>query len=287
MTTILVGIDGTVRGERALAWALAQANFVTDPQLHLLTVVDPHALRGTGVSETDATQAAENLIASVQRTAAESNPDLGITASVTRGGIVDALVDAADQSDLIVLGSHHGASFGEAVGGAKGLRVSVSTNVPTAVIPSDWTPSAADHAESGIVVGVGPDNVSEKAVEFGVTQALATDQPLELVSVWGLPPVISRPAEAMGGGLAPVGRQFQEQLDARALQLRTKNEDLDVTGRSIEGAPASQLTAAAAGRRMLVLGTHSRTVLGRALFGSVSHGVLLDLRVPTVVVPNV
>ncbi|KAB1644399.1 universal stress protein [Pseudoclavibacter sp. CFCC 14310] len=287
MTTILVGIDGTVRGERALAWALAQANFVTDPQLHLLTVVDPHALRGTGVSETDATQAAENLIASVQRTAAESNPDLGITASVTRGGIVDALVDAADQSDLIVLGSHHGASFGEAVGGAKGLRVSVSTNVPTAVIPSDWTPSAADHAESGIVVGVGPDNVSEKAVEFGVTQALATDQPLELVSVWGLPPVISRPAEAMGGGLAPVGRQFQEQLDARALQLRTKNEDLDVTGRSVEGAPASQLTAAAAGRRMLVLGTHSRTVLGRALFGSVSHGVLLDLRVPTVVVPNV
>ncbi|MCD7101504.1 universal stress protein [Pseudoclavibacter sp. 13-3] len=285
MTTIIVGIDGTVRGERALEWALAQTRLVADPQLHLLTVVDPHALRGTGVSEVDATQGAENLIASVQRAAAESNPGLGITTTVAHGGIVDALIDAADQSDLIVLGSHHGSSFSEAVGGAKGLRVSVSTNVPTAVIPSDWT--AAGQHEPGIVVGVGPDDVSESAVEFAVTQALATDQPLELVSVWGLPPVISRPAEAMGGGLAPVGRQFQEQLDVRALQLRTRHEDLDVTGRSIEGAPASQLTAAAAGRRMLVLGTHSRTVLGRALFGSVSHGVLLDLRVPTVVVPNV
>jgi nucleotide-binding universal stress UspA family protein len=35
-----------------------------------------------------------------------------------------------------------------------------------------------------------------------------------------------------------------------------------------------------------VLGTHSRTVLGRALFGSVTHGVLLELDTPTVVVPQ-
>lgn len=37
---------------------------------------------------------------------------------------------------------------------------------------------------------------------------------------------------------------------------------------------------------MFVLGTHSRDALGRALFGSVTHGVLLNLSAPTAVVPQ-
>ncbi len=37
---------------------------------------------------------------------------------------------------------------------------------------------------------------------------------------------------------------------------------------------------------MLVMGTNSRNALGRTLFGSVTHSVLLNLKVPTIIVPQ-
>ncbi|GAA3935903.1 universal stress protein [Pseudoclavibacter caeni] len=283
MTSILVGIDGSTRGERALAWAARRA--VRDgATLTLLTVIDPRAARESGATEQVAYTAAHNLLKAVTRELAVAFPQIEATTRIATGGIVDAVVDAAEGHDLIVLGSHHGASLRETVGGAKGLRVSVSTTVPTVVVPVDWD---ADRPGSGIVVGVGPDQVSENAIAFGVGEALATGERLELVSAWGLPPLLSRPAEAMGGGLAPVGVEFQSRLDERVRLLHDAHPGLDVRGRAVEAAsPAAGIVAAARGHRLLVLGTHSRTVLGRALFGSVTHGVLLELDTPTVVVPQ-
>lgn len=283
MTSILVGIDGSTRGERALAWAARRA--VRDgATLTLLTVIDPRAARESGATEQVAYTAAHNLLKAVTRELAVAFPQIEATTRIATGGIVDAVVDAAEGHDLIVLGSHHGASLRETVGGAKGLRVSVSTTVPTVVVPVDWD---ADRPGSGIVVGVGPDQVSENAIAFGVGEALATGERLELVSAWGLPPLLSRPAEAMGGGLAPVGVEFQSRLDERVRLLHDAHPGLDVSGRAVEAAsPAAGIVAAARGHQLLVLGTHSRTVLGRALFGSVTHGVLLELDTPTVVVPQ-
>lgn len=283
MTSILVGIDGSTRGERALAWAARRA--VRDgATLTLLTVIDPRAARESGATEQVAYTAAHNLLKAVTRELAVAFPQIEATTRIATGGIVDAVVDAAEGHDLIVLGSHHGASLRETVGGAKGLRVSVSTTVPTVVVPVDWD---ADRPGSGIVVGVGPDQVSENAIAFGVGEALATGERLELVSAWGLPPLLSRPAEAMGGGLAPVGVEFQSRLDERVRLLHDAHPGLDVSGRAVEAAsPAAGIVAAVRGHQLLVLGTHSRTVLGRALFGSVTHGVLLELDTPTVVVPQ-
>ena len=99
--------------------------------------------------------------------------------------------------------------------------------------------------------------------------------------------MLTRPAEVLGGGLAPVGEQFQRDLDRRVATLAEANPGLSVAGHAVEGSsPASTLVKYSAGHRLLVLGTHSRSALGRTLFGSVTHGVLLDLKVPTVVVPQ-
>ena len=141
--------------------------------------------------------------------------------------------------------------------------------------------------KSGIVVGVGPDNVSDAAVAFGVGEAIDSAQPLELVSAWGIPAWMSRPAEGMGGGLEEVGRQRQAEVDEFVARITTANPALDVTGRSIEGpSPTRVLLDASKDAQRLVLGTHSRAALGRALFGSVTHSMLLNLATPTVVVPK-
>lgn len=283
MANILVGVDGSRRGVRATLWATRRAQ-ETGARLTLLTVVDPSAVRGSGVSEEAARAAAENALRAAKAVVHEHAPQLAVDTVVTRGKVVEALIDASSDCDMVVLGSHHGATVSESFGGAKGLRVSVSVDVPTAVIPSDWE---VDTTKTGVLVGVGPDRPDGEAVRFGVEEALRTHQQLELVSVWGVSPLLERPARAMGGGLEPVGDSFQKRLDQLAEQLRETNDALDVTARAVEAAsPARGLLACSTGFGTLVLGTHSRTTLGRMLFGSVTHGVLLNLNIPTIVVPK-
>lgn len=74
--------------------------------------------------------------------------------------------------------------------------------IPTVVVPCDWDVTCA--GKSGVVVGVGPDNVSDAAVAFGVGEAIDSAQPLELVSAWGIPAWMSRPAEAWAAVLKRV-----------------------------------------------------------------------------------
>lgn len=283
MTNILVAVDGTERGERALTWA---ARYADREQAHLVlvSVVDPAVTRTYGVDEQSSVAAAEAVLAAARKGVLARYAHTVVDMRVVMGKVVESLVDAAAGCDMVVMGSHHGATVGETVGGAKGLRVSVSVDVPTVVVPSDWD---EQNEGSGVVVGVGPDDSSREAVAFGVCEALACGDALDLVSGWGLPALISKPAEAMGGGLGPVGEQFQANLDVLAAQLREQNEGLEVAGHAVEGSsPSRVLIDYAKGSRLLVLGTHSRSALGRTVFGSVTHSVLLNLCVPTVIVPQ-
>ena len=91
----------------------------------------------------------------------------------------------------------------------------------------------------------------------------------------------------MGGGLDPVGEQYQRNLEQLAAELREGNEGLDVVAHAVEGSsPTHAILNYAKDAKLLVLGTHSRSALGRTLFGSVTHSVLLNLCVPTVIVPQ-
>lgn len=282
MTSILVGLDGSLRGERALAWAVARAK-VTQASLALITVVDPSIVRVTGLSVDTARQTAENLLRAHRVTLAKSEPELEVRTQVAEDAFIDAVVDAVPGNDLVVVGSHKGATLAETIGGAKGLKVSVAVDVPVVVVPANWSDQAANGA---VVVGVGPDDVSDAAVRFGAETAAATGVPLQLVSVWGVPALLARPAEAMGGGLSPVRDEFEQRLSAWEAQLVEQYPGLHIETKTVEGSPAKALSDVAAQAGLLVLGTHARGAVGRALFGSVTHGVLSHLTVPTVVVPN-
>lgn len=282
MDSILVGIDGSERGEKALRWAARQAE-TEGARLSLLTVVDPRQVRAAGVSEDAAYLAARRALDASADAVAGAYPELRCEARAAKGRVVDSLVDAADERDLVVLGTHHGRSIGKSVGGATGLRVAISAKVPTVIVPADWEPR---EAARGIAVAVGPEDDDGPAILFGVERALKLGAPLKLVSAWGLPAYLTKPAEVMGGGLAPVGAAFQGKLDAIVAQLRREYPNLQVNGQAIEGpSPTRVLLECSRECGLLVMGTHSRTALGRTLFGSVSHSVLLNLVTPTAIVP--
>ena len=251
----------------------------------MLAVIDEAIANKAGVSVETISDTVTAALEKKRQAALESYPDMHIQASVSVGDIVGVLADSAAMHDLIVLGSHHGHTIGETIGGAKGLRVSVSTSVPTVVVPADWD---AQQQGSGIVVGVGPDEaVSARAIDFAARAAAAMQQSLELISAWGVPAWLERTAQSMGGGLAPVGEQRQIELDHQLGRLAFEYPALQVTGRTVEdSSPSRALVEASKEASMLVMGTNSRNALGRTLFGSVTHSVLLNLKVPTIIVPQ-
>lgn len=283
MARILVGIDGSPRGERALEWAARRAER-DGSSLTLVTVSDSRLLQGAGLLEADVEVFAQQLLSEAKDYVAQNHPSVAAESVVAKGAVVDALVEQAQGHDLVVLGSHHGATVGETIGGAKSLRVSVCLDVPTVIVPADWR---FDKEEHGVLVGFDPEGFGEEALRFGIEEAVALGWPLRLVTAWGLPAWISRPAEMMGGGLSPVGEQYQSALDERVERIAAQHKGLEVVGKAIEGpSPSRVLIDGAKENGMLVMGTHSRKTLGRAVFGSVTHSVLLNLVVPTVIVPR-
>ena len=283
MKKILVGIDGSMRGTRALHWAARRASR-EGAKLVLLSVVDPKMAKEAGVEFEDVQEAVEANLDKARDFVVGRYEGVQVEMRTADGEVVAGIVDAASGCDLIVLGSHHGVSVGDTIGAAKPLRVAVSAAVPTAIVPADW---AEDYDGVGVVVGIDPDGSTKQALDFAVSEALATNQPLRLITGWGLPAWISKPAEALGGGLGPVGEQYQARLDALAAQLRAAHDGLDVRGHAVEGpSPTRVLQGYAKTRGVLVLGTRSRAALGRALFGSVTHSTLLNLTIPTIIVPQ-
>ena len=284
MKNILVGIDGSERNQCALEWAAALASKEEGAQLTLLAIIDPGSARLAGSDEKILQTAVDNVLGTAQESLTEEYPGISVNVAVGKGDVVEALIAASDDHDIVVLGSHHNKTVGEKVFGAKGLRVASASNVATAIIPSDYTKT---HDSKGIIVGVGPDDTSNDAVVMGVNMALAFNEPLELVSAWGIPTLISRASEVMGGGLQPVGEMFQRKLDTLIAQIKEAHPELKVTGRAVEGgSPTQVIMECSEGKRMLLLGTHARSRVSRALFGSVTFGVLSRLEVPTIVVPE-
>ena len=177
MARILVGIDGSPRGERALEWAARRAER-DGSSLTLVTVSDPRLLQRAGLLEADVEVFAQQLLSEAKDYVAQNHPSVAAESVVAKGAVVDALVEQAQGHDLVVLGSHHGATVGETIGGAK-VRVSVCLDVPTVIVPADWR---FDKEEHGVLVGFDPEGFGEEALRFGVEEAVALRSRLRLVT---------------------------------------------------------------------------------------------------------
>ena len=124
MGSILVGIDGSTRGRRALDWAVRFAR-VTGDDIAMIAVIDEAIANKAGVSVDTVRETVSHALEEKRQSALKSYPDMRIEDSVAVGDIVGVLADSAAEHSMIVLGSHHGHTIGETIGGAKGLRVSV------------------------------------------------------------------------------------------------------------------------------------------------------------------
>jgi nucleotide-binding universal stress UspA family protein len=141
MAGIVVGIDGSRHSEQALEWAMKEAGLRHAP----LTVLSVYPLVRNVLGHADAyPQDAPKLEAT--RAAVQEATDKALAAlagdrpeSVTvdaRAGVpAEALISAADDADMIVIGSRGTGGFAHLTMGSVGDQVARHAHCPVVIIP--------------------------------------------------------------------------------------------------------------------------------------------------------
>ncbi|MFJ8082162.1 universal stress protein [Streptomyces sp. NPDC096205] len=283
---ITAGVDGSDESLAALAWAAREAVRRGRP----LRVVqgweyEPHeALDGD--RDTQARWAGE-AVSTAARKAAERHPGLEVTADAVEGPVVDLLVAAAAEAELLVLGSRgHGPVVGFLLGSV-GQQVIAEAARPVVLVRAG-DKASAEVAGHEIVVGQqGGVEDSAAALGFAFETAAARGATVRAVRAWTLPPVFAYSPGSLkllddAGGPEP----FERKALAEALQpWRDRFPDVHVVEHIEMGSAGQVLLSVAARAQLVVVGRRAhRTAVG-ARIGSVAHGVLHHAPCPVAVVP--
>ena len=285
MADIIVGVDGSPSAAAALRWAVAEAA-LRDARVTAVFAwgyVPPgHAGDGSSFEGGYDTPGAEAALARAVEGAVGPEAAAGIVHRAPFALPADALLAAADQADLLVIGAR-------GVGGLKGLILgSVCLDVlhrvtrPLAVVPH----RADVHVPSGrVVVGIDDSEGARRALRWATDEARRRRARLDLVHAWHPSYVTASPVVGMPLGTAP------EEDRARAVLDRVADADAGTRGSAVaverllvRGTPAHAVLEASRGADVLVLGSRGRSPLTAGLLGSVTSHVARHTCCPLVVV---
>ncbi|MGM1065269.1 universal stress protein [Saccharothrix sp. Mg75] len=139
MTTspIVVGIDGTPAGERALRWAVDEALQRNAP-LHVVHAYAYEPLVDwTMMTEQDARARSEALVGEALRAAAVGRAEFPeVVRHSVRGPAADALEVRARDAAMLVVAAHGGSRFRQVLLGSTSAHCVRHATVPVVVLPA-------------------------------------------------------------------------------------------------------------------------------------------------------
>lgn len=144
MSGIIVGVDDSAHAHKALDWAMREAG-MRQVALTVLSVIPAMASPWTGsplsVPSADeavrhATQAVEEAIAKSASSIPGPQPS-SVSVKVFAGFPAQALVDAARDAELVVVGSRGAGGFAALMMGSVSSQVAHHATCPVVIVPSD------------------------------------------------------------------------------------------------------------------------------------------------------
>ncbi|AGM07213.1 universal stress protein [Amycolatopsis keratiniphila] len=135
-----------------------------------------------------------------------------------------------------------------------------------------------------LLVGADGSAESEEAIRWAITEATAVGDKVEILMVLPREELLPGTSFALQPhGRVPVRKHYS--LDEAVARIqRELHADIDVTTMLRQGNPTSELLAAARDADMLVLGTGTKSAVGRLVFGSVSTACVRHATCPVVLV---
>jgi nucleotide-binding universal stress UspA family protein len=266
---IVIATDGGAAGRAALRWAIVHAG---DRAVQLELVC---ADADTG-SEHRAER--ERSLSAAQEVLRVILPRAEVTAAVHSGDPLELLGRASRANDLLVIGTHHG---DRGHPHARGLpaRLAAVAACPLVVVPADWI-----SRRGPVVIGVAADVIPAAVLAFGEREAEASGEEMRLAHAWDMPGVGAGDPRRDPGVESIPERQVLA-LGRLQTLAREADPELRVESELHQGAIVASLLAMAADASLLVLGRTHRSAASRALFGSVSRGILAKPPCPVALIP--
>jgi nucleotide-binding universal stress UspA family protein len=282
MSEILVGVDGTVGAEDALAFARAFAG-VTGATLRLATAFPYDDIRSRASNEAYREALREDAAAMMDRLAGDLPAE--VVADTSPAHALHALCEETNAA-LVVVGSTHRGPVGRVLPGSTAERLLHGSPCPVAIVPRGYRTGA--HVEVR-TIGVGYDGSeeSEAAVEAAVELARRLGVALKVIRVFdatevGTPALTTIPTYVVSVHKEIEARQRAD-LDRRVAELP---EDVRGEGVFVTGAPGRELAELSQSLDLLVVGSRGYGPLRAVLLGGVSHALVRGAACPVIVLPR-
>ncbi|MFI9011052.1 universal stress protein [Actinosynnema sp. NPDC053489] len=293
---VVVGFDGSERSRQAARWAAGEAAS-RGARLVVVTV-----LRGPFpevvvtpvtmplpqlIGEQAVREYARDHLAEVARECAEVAPGVEVDTRAFDGHPAAVLAEAGREARLLVVGATGATGLGRVFAGSITTSLAHQATGPLVVVRGE-----DDEPDDGrVVVGVDGSEPGRRAVEFAVDHAARHGGTLVAVhATTGLPVDAMAPGGALGQGVGLGLDPDRLTAAADALLAESLAEPLarrpDIRAERVVSPlrPAQALAEQARGAALLVVGSHGRGAVRRALLGSVSHAMLHDAPCPLAVV---
>jgi nucleotide-binding universal stress UspA family protein len=285
MSRIVVGVDGSAHADRALRWAVREAE-LRSAEIELVYgyVIHPHAAM-FGTSDRDRAYARmDDIVARNQALLDRAKWSASVVPLIARPA--SALIDAGQDADVIVVGSRGLGGFHELFLGSTSYRTAAHASAPVAVIRGG--DDTALDGSRGIVVGVDGSRASQRALRWALDEAKRWAVDITVVHTYEGSVDLSQATVMSELQLERYGQRIHDDAVAvldEAIEAVEVPGDVAVRRVVKRGSPAAVLLGEADADRLLVVGTRGRGSLGRMVFGSVSHQCLHYATGPVVVVP--
>jgi nucleotide-binding universal stress UspA family protein len=285
VSPIAVGFDGSPDSVRALDWALAEAGLRGAPVTLCHTWRRSHSAGDTGGDAVDEPEATAQLVlAEGRRHAAQQAPAVHVRAELIVGNPAEALVQAADEAALLVVGARGAGGLHDRLLGSVSAGLARHARCPVVVVRDGAVRDEGEGARGGrIVVGIDGPADCETALAFAFQEAARHEGTVHAVHAFD-EAALQTVAYLDEAELHRLRENAQDDFGALLTPQADKYPGIAVSFALIHGGPAPALIEASADADLLVLGSHGHGRLATAMLGSTIHTLLHHAACPVAVV---
>ncbi|MEU8350852.1 universal stress protein, partial [Streptomyces sp. NPDC048845] len=212
-------------------------------------------------------------------------PELELTSEARADAPVRVLLDAAAESELLVVGSRGLGGLAGFLVGSVSQAVIAHASRPVAVVRGEEPPETGPGRP--VVVGLDLQHHHAAVLEYAFEAAARSRSPLRVVHTWSLQELYAYPSALPDPEVAAAVREEAHRGALAALApVHEAFPEVDAELSLLSGATAPELLAASEDAGLVVVGRRSRKRLSLGThIGPVTHAVLHHAKQPVTVVP--
>ncbi|MFR9800346.1 universal stress protein [Streptomyces sp. MS06] len=295
---VIAGVDGSPESLAAACWAAREADRRRLP-LRLVHASDPRPRRTGGAFGTAGPgERARSPLRQARDRVRAACPGVPLDEQQAEGDATAALLRAAEQSEMLVLGSRGLSGFTGFLVGSVALGVAARARRPVVLVRAgeeaadEHLPAAGGGGSTttryrDVVLGVDLDAPCDELIEFAFESARTRAARLRVVHAW-------QQSSPFGLGPGEIGlvdgplraREWHGFLTAVLQVWREKYPEVEVVETVTEGRAAHPLVRAASAAGLLVVGRHLTGRSPGPRTGPVAHSVIQHAGCPVAVVPH-